>query len=150
MQAPTARSIFTATLLMGVFMESVTGFAVGAVFALAALRGMGLKGPPAAALALLALCLIPWGGLGPGTALGAALLGVPAQDIAALTAWPNAAWVLLLGPVCWRLSAAAGVPVPARERLAREQEMPETVGVPRTKALALGLEHHPPGEEPPA
>jgi lactate permease len=112
----TPRAIFTATLLMGVFMESVTGFAVGAVFALAALRGMGLRGPPAAGLALLALCLVPWGGLGPGTALGAALLHVPAQDIAAVTALPNAAWVLLLGPVCWRLSAAAGVPVPAPER----------------------------------
>ncbi len=80
---------------------------------------MGLRGPPAAALALLSLCLIPWGGLGPGTALGAALLGVPAQAIATLTALPNAAWVLLLGPVCWRLSVAAGVPVPARERAAQ-------------------------------
>ncbi len=118
-QQATPRAIFTATLLIGVFMESVTGFAVGAVFALAALRGMGLGGAPAAALALLALCLIPWGGLGPGTALGAALLGVPAQDVAALTALPNAAWVMLLGPVCWRLSAAAGVPVPAAERLAQ-------------------------------
>lgn len=118
-QAATPRAIFTATLLMGTFMESVTGFAVGAVFALAALRGMGLTGAPAAALALLSLCLIPWGGLGPGTALGAALVGVPAQDIAALTALPNAAWVLLLGPVCWRLSAAAGVPVPGRERAAQ-------------------------------
>jgi len=118
-QAATPRAIFTATLLMGVFMESVTGFAVGAVFALAALRGMGIGGAPAAALALLSLCLVPWGGLGPGTALGAALVGVPAQDIAALTALPNAAWVLLLGPVCWRLSAAAGVPVPGRERTAQ-------------------------------
>lgn len=118
-QAATPRAIFTATLLMGVFMESVTGFAVGAVFALAALRGMGLRGPPAAALALLSLCLIPWGGLGPGTSLGAALLGVPAQAIATLTALPNAAWVLALGPVCWRLSAAAGVPVPGPERAAQ-------------------------------
>lgn len=118
-QAATPRAIFTATLLMGVFMESVTGFAVGAVFALAALRGMGLRGPPAAALALLSLCLIPWGGLGPGTALGAALLGVPAQAIATLTALPNAVWVMLLGPVCWRLSAAAGVPVPGAERAAQ-------------------------------
>jgi lactate permease len=116
-QVATPRAIFTATLLMGVFMESVTGFAVGAVFALAALRGMGLRGPPAAALALLALCLIPWGGLGPGTALGAALLGVPAQAVAALTALPNAAWILALGPVCWRLSASAGVPVPGAERV---------------------------------
>lgn len=117
--AATPRAIFTATLLMGVFMESVTGFAVGAVFALAALRGMGVRGPPAAALALLALCLIPWGGLGPGTALGAALVGVPAQEIAAITALPNAAWLLALGPVCWRLSAAAGVLVPGEERLAQ-------------------------------
>ncbi len=117
--AATPRAIFTATLLMGVFMESVTGFAVGAVFALAALRAMGLRGPPVAALALLALCMIPWGGLGPGTALGAALVGVPAQPIAALTALPNAAWLLALGPVCWRLSAAAGVPVPPEERLAQ-------------------------------
>ncbi|GGJ36042.1 L-lactate permease [Neoroseomonas lacus] len=115
-QSATPRAIFTATLLMGVFMESVTGFGVGAVFALAALRSMGLRGPPAAALALLALCLIPWGGLGPGTALGAALLGMPAQAIAALTALPNAVWVLVLGPVCWRLSASAGVPVQGRER----------------------------------
>jgi lactate permease len=115
----TPRAIFTATLLMGVFMESVTGFAVGAVFALAALRRMGLGGPPAAALALLSLCLIPWGGLGPGTALGAALLGAPAQEIAALTAWPNAAWLLALGPVCWRICAAAGVAVPPGERLAQ-------------------------------
>lgn len=118
-QAATPRAVFTATLLMGTFMESVTGFAVGAVFALAALRGMGLGGAPAAALALLSLCLVPWGGLGPGTALGAALVGVAAQDIAALTALPNAAWVLLLGPVCWRLSGAAGVPVPGRERAAQ-------------------------------
>ncbi|MBR0682573.1 hypothetical protein GXW74_18925 [Roseomonas eburnea] len=115
----TPRAIFTATLLMGVFMETVTGFAVGAVFALAALRGMGIGGAPAAALALLSLVLIPWGGLGPGTALGAALVGAPAQEIAALTALPVAAWLIALGPVIWRLSAAAGVPVPGRERLAQ-------------------------------
>ena len=115
-QPATPRAVFTATLLMGVFMESVTGFAVGAVFALAALRGMGLRGAPAGALALLSLCLIPWGGLGPGTALGAALTGIPAQRIAAETALMTAAWLLTLGPVCWWLCAAAGIVVPVRER----------------------------------
>ena len=55
-QAPaTARRVFIATLLLGTFMESVTGFAVGAVFALATLRGMGIIGAPAGAMALLAL-----------------------------------------------------------------------------------------------
>jgi lactate permease len=117
--AATPRRIFVATLLMGAFMESVTGFAVGAVFALSALRGMGLHGAPAGAMALLSLTLVPWGGLGPGTALGAALTGLPAQGLAAMTAWPNAAWLLLMGPVLWRLCAAAGVAVPAGEKLAQ-------------------------------
>lgn len=114
---PEPRRIFAATLLAGTFLEGVTGFAVGAVFALSALRGMGLAGAPAGALALLALTLVPWGGLGPGTALGAALIGMPAQAVAAVTAWPNAAWLLLLGPVFWGLCAAAGVAVPRREKL---------------------------------
>lgn len=111
------RRIFAATLLAGAFLESVAGFAVGAVFALAALRGLGLGGAPAGAMALLSLCLVPWGGLGPGTALGAMLTGLPAQDLAAATALPNALWLPLLGPVLWRLCAAAGIAVPAREKL---------------------------------
>jgi lactate permease len=113
------RRIFAATLLAGAFLESVTGFAVGAVFALSTLRGMGLGGPAAGAMALLSLTLVPWGGLGPGTALGAALIGLPAQEVAAATAWPNAAWLPLLGPVLWRLCAAAGVAVPPGEKLAQ-------------------------------
>ncbi|HYF09920.1 MAG TPA: L-lactate permease [Acetobacteraceae bacterium] len=116
---PEPRRIFVATLLMGAFMESVTGFAVGAVFALAALRGMGIGGAPAGALALLSLCLVPWGGLGPGTSLGAALIGLPAQEVARVASVPNAAWLMVLVPVLWRLCAAAGIAVPARERAAQ-------------------------------
>ena len=115
----TARRVFIATLLLGTFMESVTGFAVGAVFALATLRGMGIIGAPAGAMALLALCLIPWGGLGPGSLLGAALIGLPAQDILRITALPNAVWLLLLGPVLWRLCRAAGLAVSAAEKRAQ-------------------------------
>ncbi len=112
----TAARIFAVVLPMGAFLESVTGFAVGAVFALTALRGMGLRGPVAAALALQALVLVPWGGLGPGTALGAVLVGVPAQQVAMVSALPAAAFLLGLGPLVWALSARAGVPVPGRER----------------------------------
>ncbi|WP_372619561.1 L-lactate permease [Falsiroseomonas sp.] len=111
------RRIFVATLLAGAFLESVTGFAVGAVFALSALRGMGLSGAAAGAMALLSLTLVPWGGLGPGTALGAALIGLPAQEVAFATAWPNAVWFALLGPVLWRLCDAAGIKVPPGEKL---------------------------------
>ncbi len=118
-QAATPRRIFIATLLAGCFLESVTGFGVGAVFALASLRVMGIIGAPAGAMALLALCLIPWGGLGPGTLLGAALIGLPAQGIATITALPNAVWLLVLGPVLWRLCGAAGIAVPAGEKRAQ-------------------------------
>ena len=118
-QAATPRRIFITTLLAGCFLESVTGFGVGAVFALASLRVMGIIGAPAGAMALLALCLIPWGGLGPGSLLGAALIGLPAQDVMRITALPNAAWLLLLGPVLWRLCAAAGLAVPAAEKRAQ-------------------------------
>ncbi|MBR0654717.1 L-lactate permease [Plastoroseomonas arctica] len=116
---PEPRRIFAACLLMGTFMESVTGFAVGAVFALAALRSMGLNGPIAGAMALLSLCLVPWGGLGPGTLLGATLVGVPVQAMAHVISYPNAAWLLMLGPVLWHLCAKAGIAVPAREKLAQ-------------------------------
>src|SRR5512141_1413337 len=87
------------------------------IFALSSLRAMGIGGAPAGAMALLALTLVPWGALGPGTALGATLTGLPGQAIAAATAVPNAVWIMLLAPLLWRLSALAGVPVPPRERL---------------------------------
>jgi lactate permease len=112
----TAARVFAVTLPLGGFLESVTGFSVGAVFALTALRAMGLGGPVAAALALQALVLVPWGGLGPGTALGAALAGLPAQEVARVAAWPNAAWIVLLAPLLWWLMARAGLRVPMREK----------------------------------
>ena len=113
---PTAARVFAVALPMGCFLESVTGFAVGAVFALAALRAMRIGGAVAVALALQSLVMIPWGGLGPGTSLGAALAGVPAQAAVALTAWPNAAWILGLIPVTGGLQARAGVVVSGREK----------------------------------
>lgn len=116
-RAPSAARVFAAVLPVGVFLESVTGFAVGAVFALSALRGMGIRGAVAVALALLSQVMVPWGALGPGSALGAALAHVPAQQMVALVAWPNAAWILTLAPLVWWLQARAGVPVPPREKL---------------------------------
>lgn len=112
----TPARIFAVTLPMGAFLESVTGFAVGAVFALVALRSMGVRGAVAVALALQSLTMVPWGALGPGTSLGAVLAGLPAHDLAALAAWPSAAWLISLAPVMWWLQARAGVVVPLREK----------------------------------
>ncbi|WP_431284406.1 hypothetical protein ACQW02_06230 [Humitalea sp. 24SJ18S-53] len=114
-----ARGVFVACFLGGTFVESVTGFAVGAVFALASLRGMGVRGPVAGALALLSLCLVPWGGLGPGTALGAALAGQPAQDFAFVTGWFQVPWLLMLVPLGWGLMRRAGLVVTPAEAVAQ-------------------------------
>jgi lactate permease len=118
-QMATAARIFAVALPVGVFLESVTGFAVGAVFALSALRGMGIGGAVAVALAFQSQVLVPWGALGPGSALGAMLAAVPAQEMVALGAWLSAAWVLAITPLLWRLQARVGVPVPAREKAAQ-------------------------------
>lgn len=111
--------LFTTGFLLGPFAESVTGFGVGTVFAIGTLRAAGLSGAPAAAIALLAQILVPWGGLGPGTTVGAALAGLPAQTLAWHTALLSAAWLVLLLPLFWRLAALAGRPVPLARRPAQ-------------------------------
>lgn len=115
MQAPHPRRIFAA-VLTGIFMESVTGFGLGSLLVLGRLRSMGLGGAPAGAASLLALCLVPWGALGVGVQLGAALIDVPGQAVARWTSYPSAAWLLVLGPVLWRLCNTLGVVVSRRER----------------------------------
>ncbi|MFC0384282.1 L-lactate permease [Muricoccus vinaceus] len=115
---PSPRRIYL-MVLAGCFVESVTGFAVGTVFTLGALRAMGVRGAPGGLLAMLSLWLVPWGGLGPGLALGAALAGRPVAELSMVTALPQAAWLICLPPVAWRAMESAGLPVPGRERLAQ-------------------------------
>lgn len=108
--------LFTATFFIGPFAESVTGFGVGVVFAAGALRSAGVVGAPLAAMALIAQALIPWGGLGPGSALGAALADVPAQAIGERDGVMAATWLLTLLPLFWRYAAVANRPVEPSER----------------------------------
>ena len=77
----TADVAFDSSFLLGMFTEAATGFGVGTVFAVGALKRLGLIGAPAAAIGLMAQLGIPWGGLGPGTAIGAALAGVDVQAL---------------------------------------------------------------------
>ena len=108
--------LFTAAFLLGPFAETVTGFCVGAIFALGVMRRAGVAPVPAAAMSLLTLALIPWGGLGPGTAVGAALSGVSGQELGARNAWIVAAELPLLLLLFWRWSAAAGFAVTPGQR----------------------------------
>lgn len=111
--------VFTAAFLLGPFAETVTGFCVGAIFALGVMRRAGVASVPAAAMSLLTLALIPWGGLGPGTAVGAAISGVPGQALGTRNAWIVAAELPLLLMLFWHWSAVAGFAVPATKRLAQ-------------------------------
>jgi lactate permease len=103
---------------LGPFFETVTGFGIGVVFALSAMRRLAVPAPAAASLALLSLVLIPWGALGPGTQLGAALAGVDLRAFGAWTSAASALWLMLLLPLFWRLSAEAGLGASGRDRLA--------------------------------
>lgn len=108
---------FTIAFCLGMFAEAATGFGVGTVFAIGALRKLGLGGAPAAAIGLLAQTAIPWGGLGPGTAIGAAMAGIDAQALASRNAALLAPSLLLLAPLFWWWCRKAGLTVSARTML---------------------------------
>jgi lactate permease len=112
-----ADRLFTAAFLLGPFAETVTGFCVGAIFAMGVMRQSGVASVPAAAMSLLTLALIPWGGLGPGTAVGAALSGVSGQELGARNAWIVAFELPLLLMLFWHWSSRAGFPTPAARKL---------------------------------
>ncbi|MDW8443439.1 MAG: L-lactate permease [Acetobacteraceae bacterium] len=88
------------------------------MFALGDLRALGVSGSLAGALSLFSQVLIPWGGLGPGTAVGAALAGVDPARLGAVNAWLSAVWLILLLPPLWRLACLAGLPASPRDKAA--------------------------------
>lgn len=111
-------AVFSACFVLGTFMESVTGFGVGAIIALGVLLRLGLPAVEAAALSLFSQVLVPWGALAVGTRIGAEIAGVPLADFGEASA-QLAAFVLppLLLPFWWLL-ARAGVASSAADRLA--------------------------------
>lgn len=71
------KQAFTAIFLLGVFVESASGFGLGAVAAVSVLQARGIASARLAALALLSLALVPWGALAIGTTIAAELTGTP-------------------------------------------------------------------------
>lgn len=100
--------LFSVAFLGGPFLESVTGFGVGMVFALGSLRRAGLSGAAMTCVGVFALLLVPWGGLGPGTMLGAALAEVDVAAMAQVNALLSAAWLFAMLGLFWRLAARLG------------------------------------------
>jgi lactate permease len=113
----TPRRLWSVCFLIAPFAESVTGFGVGYMIALAALQRLGLRGLPALLLGLYSQSLVPWGALAIGTTVGATLAGLTPNQLglgSALLQVPMHALYLLL---YWRFAREAGVRVPLLQKL---------------------------------
>lgn len=113
----TPRRLWSVCFLLAPFAEAVTGFGVGYIIALAALRRLGLGGVPMLVLGLYSQSLVPWGALATGTTVGATLAGLTPSALglgSALLQGPIHVFYLLL---YWRFARQAGVPVPALQKL---------------------------------
>ena len=103
------RRLWFATFLLGPFTESVTGFGVGCIIALAFILRLGLRGLPALLLALFSQMLVPWGALAIGTVLGATLAVVPLPVLGYGSAVLQGPMLLLYLLLFWWLAALCGV-----------------------------------------
>ena len=103
------RRLWSVCFLLAPFAEAVTGFGVGYIIALAALRRLGLGGLQALLLGLYSQSLVPWGALATGTTVGATLAGLTPNQLglsSALLQMPIHALYLVF---YWRLAREAGV-----------------------------------------
>jgi lactate permease len=90
-QAAPSRVAGTALVVFGVvpFAEAVTGFGIGVTVGVPILLSLGHPAPRAALLGLLGLVAVPWGALGPGTAVAASLSGLELDALGIATGIVN-------------------------------------------------------------
>lgn len=113
----TARRLWSICFLLAPFAEAVTGFGVGYIIALAALRRLGLGGVSALLLGLYSQSLVPWGALATGTTVGATLAGYTPNQLglaSALLQVPIHVFYLLL---YWRFARQAGITVSTAQKI---------------------------------
>lgn len=96
-QSP-SRPLGVALVVFGLvpFAESVTGFGIGVTVGVPVLRHLGCTLRQSAILGLLGLIAVPWGALGPGTTVAAALAGLDVDELGLATAWLNAIPVIIV------------------------------------------------------
>jgi len=99
--SPHRRAYFLSFVASGLI-ECTIGFGVGFALAIHGLRRLGVAPLPAIAVGLLSQMLVPWGGLGIGTTIGAALGHLPLQDFGLYSASLMPPFVaVLLGWFWW-------------------------------------------------
>lgn len=111
------RRLWSICFLVAPFGEAVTGFGVGYIIALAALRRAGIGGLPALLLGLYSQSLVPWGALAIGTTVGATLAGLSPAELGLGSALLQIPIHVLYLAFYWRLAREAGVPIPAAQKL---------------------------------
>ncbi|MDN6605227.1 L-lactate permease [Brevibacterium sp.] len=96
--AAPSRPLGVALVVFGLvpFAESVTGFGIGVTIGVPVLRLLGCSLRQSAVLGLLGLIAVPWGALGPGTTVAAALAGLDVDELGVATAWINAIPVVIV------------------------------------------------------
>ncbi|WP_025780567.1 L-lactate permease [Brevibacterium sp. VCM10] len=93
-----SRPLGVALVVFGIvpFAESVTGFGIGVTVGVPILTHLGCTLRQSAILGLLGLIAVPWGALGPGTTVAAALAGLGVDELGLATAWINAIPVIIV------------------------------------------------------
>lgn len=111
------RRLWAVCFLLAPFGESVTGFGIGYIIALTALRRIGIGGLDALLLGLYSQSLVPWGALAIGTTVGATLAGLPPNELGLGSAVLQMPIHVLYLAIYWRLARQAGVPVSTAQKV---------------------------------
>ena len=112
-----ARRLWSVCFLLAPFAEAVTGFGVGYIIALAALRRLGLGGLSALLLGLYSQSLVPWGALATGTTVGATLAGLTPNQLGLSSALLQVPIHVLYLAFYWRLAREAGIAVSLAQKV---------------------------------
>jgi lactate permease len=113
----TPRRLWAVCFLLAPFSEAVTGFGVGYIIALAALRRLGLGGITALLFGLYSQSLVPWGALATGTTVGATLAGLTPNQLGLASAVLQAPIHVFYLLLYWRFARQAGIKVPLPQKI---------------------------------
>ncbi|CAN5923692.1 hypothetical protein BH11PSE3_BH11PSE3_46050 [soil metagenome] len=111
------RRLWSVCFLLAPFGESVTGFGIGYIIALTALKRLGIGGLPALLLGLYSQSLVPWGALAIGTTVGATLAGLTPNQLGLGSAILQVPIHVLYLLIYWRLAREAGHAVPLAQKI---------------------------------
>jgi lactate permease len=109
------RLLFSACFIVGPFAEAATGFGIGMLATLSMIRVFQLKPAHVIVFALMSQTIAPWGGLGSGTIVAAAMAGIDPTTLAVASSGLVAAILAVWLPLFWRLARKSGIDADKKE-----------------------------------